>query len=168
MFSSQPIQWEARSLIGIAAIVGLVIFQAVPIGQWAGVAIYPNILLLAVYYWSVFQPQRVHPMLLFMLGLLSDIVTGAPLGIHPLMLLLVRSIVLSQRRLFLAQQFLFVWLGMFVTALFGYAIIWISLQIISDGPVSVNVMLVPIVSTVLLYPLWHWLCDRLYKADEKR
>lgn len=167
MIAHPTFRWEARAFAQYMLVLVLVLAQAAPLPQWAGLPLYPHILLLAVYYWSVFQPQKAHPALLFFFGLIHDVLVGSPLGLHALLLLLLRALIISQRRLFLAQQFVFVWIGMAITAALGYGALWVCAQAISGGDVPLMDFVLPALTTTLFYPLWHRLCDIISHPSEK-
>lgn len=82
----------------------------------------PYLSLTAVYYWSVFKPRLMPVSAVFLLGLLQDILSGAPLGMTALLLLVVRIFVIRQSSRFLEREFLFNWLVFIVVAIvFGLA-----------------------------------------------
>lgn len=64
----------------------------------------------AVYFWSVFRPASLPSPLVFLIGLLLDLLTGAPLAVGCLILLLTHAIALNWRYFLARQGFLFVWL----------------------------------------------------------
>jgi len=86
----------------------------------------PFLTLIAVYYWSVFKPGLLPISAVFALGLLQDILSGGPLGMMALLLVVVRVIVLNQGRNFLERDFLFNWLVFvlmaFIFGLFSWAV----------------------------------------------
>lgn len=69
----------------------------------------PHLLLMAVYYWSVYRPTLVPPFLCFALGLALDIVSGAPAGINAFTLVAARWTVSSQRRFLMGQPYVTLW-----------------------------------------------------------
>lgn len=155
--------WEGRSVLAIFFILFCMVAQAFPYAQWLGYPIYPHIPLLVVYYWSVFRPAQANPFLLFALGLVQDVLTGAPLGLYAATLLILRSVIASQRRLFLAQQFMFVWAGMAITQLIALGAHYAVMQFTQVYGASISTMLLPAAVTVLCYPLWHKAMDAFYK-----
>ena len=63
-------------------------------------ALAPAFTLMAVYHWTIYRPDLLPPIGLFAIGLAQDLLTGAPIGVGALMLLLARGAVLRYRRLF--------------------------------------------------------------------
>lgn len=82
-------------------------FIAVP-GPHASV-IKPSFILMTVYYWSIYRPTLVPPVLCFFLGLTMDILSGAPLGLNALTLVVVQWVVSDQRRFLMGQLYITLW-----------------------------------------------------------
>lgn len=80
-----------------------------------------------VAFWSVFRPAAMMPPIVFLLGLLMDLLTLAPLGSGILVLLLLQAVALRFRRFLARQSFLAVWLA-FCVAAFGGAVLCWALQ----------------------------------------
>lgn len=84
--------------------------------------LFPFLSLAAVYYWCIFKPRLMPVSAVFLLGLLQDILSGGPLGMMALLLLVVRIFVVRQSSRFLEREFLFNWLVFIMVALvFGLA-----------------------------------------------
>lgn len=69
----------------------------------------PAFVLMGVYYWAVYRPTLLPPLLCFGAGLLMDILSGGPLGINALVFVAVQWIVRSQRRFLMGQPYLVMW-----------------------------------------------------------
>ncbi|MBT4710871.1 MAG: rod shape-determining protein MreD, partial [Alphaproteobacteria bacterium] len=96
---------------------GLVTFVAVlltvlPLGIPFAAVVTPFLSLMAVYYWSIYRPDLLPPAAVFVLGVLQDILTGGPVGLLALVLLLVQALAVSQRRILLGQAFSVEWAGL--------------------------------------------------------
>lgn len=76
----------------------------------AGLTNFP-FFLIAVYYWSLYRPTLLPVWLVFTAGIITDIISGAPLGLNAALLVLVRFIIANQRRYLAGQTFIVVWLG---------------------------------------------------------
>ncbi len=70
-----------------------------------------------VAFWSVFRPTAMMPPVVFLLGLLMDLLTFAPLGSGVLVLLALHAAALRFRYFLARQSFLTVWLCFCVAAL---------------------------------------------------
>ena len=76
---------------------------------------------MAVYHWTIYRPDLLPALVLFAVGLTEDLLTGAPVGVGALMLLIARAAVLQYRRYFVNRAFPFVWSGF--TLLTGVAML---------------------------------------------
>lgn len=74
-------------------------------------ALTPAFTLMAVYHWTIYRPDLLPALALFAVGLTEDLLTGAPVGVGALVLLLARAAVLQYRRYFVNRAFPFVWSG---------------------------------------------------------
>ncbi|MBW6400061.1 rod shape-determining protein MreD [Roseomonas sp. HJA6] len=80
-----------------------------------------------VAFWSLFRPGAMMPPVVFLLGLLMDLLTLAPLGSGVLVLLALHAAAVRFRRFFARQSFLAVWLA-FCAAALGAACFYWALQ----------------------------------------
>ena len=70
----------------------------------------PAITLGAVFFWTIFRPAAMSAPVVFLLGLLQDLLGFGPLGVAVLVLLLAHAGTLRMRRFLARQSFLVVWL----------------------------------------------------------
>src|SRR3954451_12028379 len=80
--------------------------------------------LACVFFWSVFRPDSMPPPAVFVLGLLADLLSLAPLGITVLVLLAAHGIAVRFRRFLAAQGFLVVWLAFVAVAAAAAGLAW--------------------------------------------
>ena len=86
-----------RGLTPTALTLIMVFVSAVP-WQLPGLApVTPAFTVMAVFYWSIYRPDRLPYAATFAIGIFQDLVTGAPLGMTALVLLLVHGVVAAQR-----------------------------------------------------------------------
>jgi rod shape-determining protein MreD len=127
----QRLDTIARRILPVALTLFLAMAAAVPLRVPAFSAVVPAVTLISVYYWTIFRPDLMPAPAIFATGLFQDIVSGVPLGVNALVLLLVFAVVLGQRRFFLGKSFLVMWwgFGLIVTgALAGEWMILSSLE----------------------------------------
>lgn len=77
-----------------------------------------------VFFWSLFRPASMPPVVVFGLGMLSDLLGYAPPGVYVLTLLLVHGLALRWRRVLVPLGFLLVWLSFVVIAYGAAALQW--------------------------------------------
>lgn len=90
----------ARGLFPAFSVFILLLFNLLPISVPLLSTASPALPLMAVFYWSVNRPDLLTALTAFFLGLLQDLLTGLPLGVSSLVLLLVQTGSASQGRFF--------------------------------------------------------------------
>ena len=83
----------------------MLVISRLPFGIEGLESAMPLLTLIACYYWTIYRPALMPSIALFFLGVLQDLVTGGPLGLMALVLLLVHWLVDAQRRVFLGKSF---------------------------------------------------------------
>ena len=109
----------------IASLVGVI---AVPAPDYNYVA--PAFTLIAVYCWSIWRPDLLPLVGVFLVGLFEDLLRGVPLGVTALMLLTAAAFVQSQRGFVFGKSLNLFW------AVFGLVVVawmiveWIAMSIL--------------------------------------
>ncbi len=149
----QQLDRWARRALPVAISLLLALLSAVPIPVPGYAALAPDLVLMAVFYWVVHRPDLMSLPVVFVIGLFADLVSGTPLGVNPLILILVHVTIMSQHRVFRGKPFPIVWLGFAVVA--GPAKLTQALLVpivVGAWPDPV-LLLVQIVLTIALYPV---------------
>jgi rod shape-determining protein MreD len=111
----------------------------------------------ALYYWRLYNPQRMRKMIVFCVGLVQDALYGTMFGSTSLILLLFLAIVKAQRDSIDGQPFWACWL-IFVPNVAVYAALtWGINSVLNMHFAWSNLLLVQAGVTVLCYPLLHQL-----------
>jgi len=87
-------------------------------------ALTPALTLMAVYQWTIYRPDLLPPWGLFVIGLCEDLLSGAPVGLGALVLLVARTAVFRARRQFINRTFPFIWAGFALLALVSMTGVW--------------------------------------------
>ena len=106
----------------------------------------PSFTLMALFYWSIYRPSMVPPWLAFFLGLLIDIISGLPLGLNALLYVMVARIIQNQRKIFMGQLFVSIYIGYVLVstglATLEWGIFCLSgFEIVSFKPVMGSILL---------------------------
>lgn len=136
-------------LIGLVGVVCL----ALPIRLAEGTIPMPILPLVMIYFWTVYEPEKLPSSLIFLLGLLQDALTGGPFGLWPMVYLVVQFVVLSQRSYFLGREMKVVWMGFAIVATGAGLLIWLVLCLISRGFLPLSGIMLQILVTICVYPL---------------
>jgi rod shape-determining protein MreD len=100
----------------------------------------------------------------FVVGLLDDVLSGSPLGINALVLLLVHWAIVAQHKAFRGQPFVIVWFG-FALVAFGAAPLEALLALVAGyGLLDPLSLLVQYFLTLALYPPVALLMGRAQRA----
>ena len=107
----------ARRALPAASTALLLMLTAAPLGLPGQPELQACVALSCVFFWSLFRPASMPPPLVFLLGLLTDLLGFAPPGIGGLSLLLLHGIAVRWGRFLVRQGFVTVWLSfMFLSA----------------------------------------------------
>lgn len=134
----------------------LALISVVPMRIEGFAIVTPSLVSISVFYWAIHRPYLMPAPVVFLLGLISDILTGVPMGLSSLMLLIIFAIAASQRLVFVGKAFILSWWGYFLIAT-GIAIFsWLiaclySLTILPVAPIAMQLVL-----TILVFPLFAW------------
>lgn len=88
----------------------LLLLSDAPFGVPGQAEVQASVALACVFFWSLFRPASMPPVVVFGIGLLTDLLGYAPPGVHVLTLLVVHGLVLRWRRGLVRQGFLLVWI----------------------------------------------------------
>ena len=122
----------------------------------------PAFSLIAVYYWAIYRPDKLPYAATFSAGLLQDILSGGPLGMTAVILVLVHGIVRSQRSFFHGKPFHVVWWGFSLVAPVAALIGWCAASIYYGLLVPPIPLIVHVVLTLLLYPFLGFVLTKIH------
>lgn len=103
---------DAASRLGFPAVLaalGLLALSA-PLGLPGQAELQPTWVLACVFFWSLFRPNSMPPVVVFLLGLLANLLGLAPPGVPVVILLATQGLALRWRRTLTRQGFMRVWL----------------------------------------------------------
>jgi len=101
----------ARASFPAGCTVLLMLLAVAPLGLPLQAALLPALTVGCVWFWSLHRPAALPPPLVFLLGVLFDLLAYLPLGVGVLTLLIAHGLALRLRRVLVRQGFLVVWLA---------------------------------------------------------
>lgn len=116
-------------------------------------ALLPAVALCCVWFWSVFRPGAMPPPVVFLIGLLLDLLGYLPLGAGIFALLALHGVALSVRRSLSRRGFAWIWLVFASVAAAASALIWLIVMLLTFRLVSPYPALFMAVLTICLYPV---------------
>ena len=140
----------------------LIILSFIPMGM-PGISYFvPMIDIMIIFYWSIYHPKLLPQWFVLIMGILSDILFGQPIGMTSLSNLIFREITVSRRRFLIKEPFMTVWLN-FALFSFGIACMrWMIASFIFHRFFSIDAAAVQWVLTASLYAWMHWLLGKVY------
>ncbi len=154
----------AARLLPITTTVLAAVLSIQPVHIPGYMALTPAFTLMAAYHWTIYRPDLLPPLALFLVGSAYDLLAGAPLGVTALLLLLARGVVLKYRRHFINRPFAFVWAGF--TLLTGSAALclWVLQSLLDGELLDLRGTMFRAVLTISLFPVASFLLGRTQRA----
>ena len=113
----------------------------------------PALPVMAVFYWAVNRPDLMTGFSAFMMGLLQDLLTGLPLGVSSLVLLLVQAVSANQGRFFHNKSFLVMWWGFALVAAPALLLQWLLCSALNEAVLPFVPLIISYLITGALFPL---------------
>lgn len=142
----------ARALLPTAATVVLMLLAGAPLGFPNHALLLPAVAFGSVYFWSVTWPECMPPQLVFVLGLLLDLLGYLPLGVGVLSLLVVHALAARWRQRLRRWRFLLTWCAFAGIAACGGCLGWVLVSLSRVRLMPAGAALFQVVITVALYP----------------
>ena len=141
----------SRTAFPAACTALLLLALAAPLRLPGQAQLQPAAALACVFFWSIFRPGSMTPPIVFVLGLLADLLGLAPPGISVLVLLAVHGIAVRWRVL-AGQGFLIVWLAFVAVAAVAAALGWALTSLLTLRVLPPSAALFQFGLTAGLYP----------------
>jgi len=110
-------------------------------------------LVIAIYYWALYRPTIMPAILVFALGFMVDILSGAPFALNAMIFVLLQWAVSDHRVFIAAQGFVMVWL-IFGVVYSGLIILqWFVNGLINLSWMSVTQIFPQIAVALIMFPL---------------
>lgn len=123
-----------------------------------GASVKPLTTLMLLFYWACYWPRMLHPVAIFFIGVIEDVLGGQPLGFSPVLYLVIYSFILSQRRIVHKEPFPVVW-GVFALSAVGYvAGSFFIYSALLGHPWPGYAPIIQWAVTAALYPFFHQMC----------
>lgn len=148
----------APTLLGLIG----VIILALPIRLFENIAPTPIIPFVIVFFWTIYGPDYMPPLSVFIIGLLQDFLMGGPLGLWASVYLVSQLIVSTQRPYFLGREQRVVWLGFALAAASASVMLWLVMSLMSGVLLPIGGLLLQMAATVMIYPVFGMVFGELH------
>lgn len=117
----------------------LLLLLAGPLGLPGQAELQMALALGCVFFWSLFRPASLPPTVVFLLGVLADLLSYGPIGISVLVLLLAHGLAMLWRRELTRHSFLMVWIVFLAVSAGAAALQWaltslLTFRLLPAGP----------------------------------
>jgi rod shape-determining protein MreD len=160
----QQVDGVTQKLVPATVAFLLVILTVVPLQIPGYAAVTPVFTLMAVYHWTIYRPDLLPSWTVFLIGAAQDLLTGGPIGVSSLVLLVSQALVVRQRRFFVGKLFPFVWWGFLVLTVIASVLTYACGSLLSRALLDMPSAAFQAVLTVALYPIVSWFFVRGQRA----
>ena len=124
-----------------------------------------NFIYLLIFYWILKKPDRLGYGLIFLAGIINDVVQNFPIGISSINFLLLCAIASFIRTRTLMPSLLYDWILFLVAILIISSVNYINLTLIFEYPIKYGTLMFSSFITFLIYPALSKLFDRIIIID---
>jgi len=128
----------------------------------------PSLALMAIFYWSIFRADLMTMVGAFLIGLFLDLLSGGPVGLNAMMLLLAHELGVSQRRVFLGSSFLVNWSAFALVASAAILAGWLMISLLHWTLLPLAPRLAQWALSLAVYPAVYWLLSRIERRWLRR
>ncbi len=144
------------------------ILCAIPKYIWGINYIMPVLPLIPVFYWGRTQTAEISYWFVFIIGLLTDVVSGLPLGMSALLYILFLLILHKQAKYMNNEGFVIIW-GYFILLLAIISIIeWVLMSFSGNQSHAITAAVMQWLATTCCYPVFHKLFDYISDYIKQR
>lgn len=163
-YSPTPASRASRVVVMVVPfVIGLVcvLLSFVPVARIIGASTMPAFALMAIFYWAVVRPEMFPVYAVFVMGLLTDLLSAGPIGLWAFTYTVIYVLVLTQRFLIINVPFSVFWFAFLVTGLVEGAISWTVASVIYGALLPVRPVLAHVIVTAAVFPLFAFLFGRI-------
>jgi rod shape-determining protein MreD len=144
----------ARNLLPAAVTLAVLLAGVIPLHIAALQAVSPALLVIVVFYWTLYRPDLLPAVAVFLIGSLQDILMGLPIGVSACVLIGVHAAVTTQRRFFPGRSFEVVWLGFAIVATAALIFGWLLTCAYYLALIAPEKLAFQIVTTIGFFPIF--------------
>lgn len=153
----------------------LIIYTFLPLQLPGWSSFVPMLDILMVYFWAIYRPQLMPLWFIFFIGIFQDAFYGTfidtdgiiHLGTTSLVLILIRTLVLAQQKVFIKETFVMVWCGFVILSLGAVLLEWVMFMGLSGSLYLPNEIIIQWSVTIMCYPLMHMVNREIFKSLSK-
>ncbi|MDP6172605.1 MAG: rod shape-determining protein MreD [Rhodospirillales bacterium] len=149
-------QW-ARNLTPVGLTLVLILLGVLPIHVPGYSQVAPVMAIMSVYHWAIYRPQLLPVLAVFLLGLMQDLLSGAPAGLNALVMLTVYGTVAWQRRFLVGKSFFIYWFGFALIGLGASVESWLIASVWNLSFMGLRILFFQYVLALGFFPVIAWI-----------
>jgi rod shape-determining protein MreD len=153
----QRIDLAARNVTPLLISILLVLLSVLPIPAPGLNTITPAFALMSLYHWAIYRPNLMPFSAVFAIGLLHDLLTGAPVGLFTLVFLTTYGVAVTQRRFIAGKSFLIYWLGFVMLAAAAAFESWVLASAWHVTVLDLRPVMFQFLVSVGIFPMLAWI-----------
>ncbi len=149
MFASLLIAW----IPALTLLLAIAIQESfIPLAAWS--VLRPDMVLISLSYWRLYRPDLCTIPLVFAVGLLVDLLSGAQLGLNAFSKLILLLLIGRFGRRLRSMSFLHVLFGILLLSLLDATLQWFIMSVLKGYEAHWPLLLGRPLATILITPLW--------------
>lgn len=114
----------------------------------------PQIVLVAVFYWTLYRPTLMPPWIILAIGLILDAMNPAmPMGTHAFSYLLIAGLLKPRRRMLMGQPFMMVWVAFIAVVITDMVLKCLTIGLFGQIHINLGTIVINALATTLLFPI---------------
>lgn len=146
----------------------LLVFCTIPKHMGGIGYVMPVLTLIPIFYWGKLQISEVPYWFAFIIGLLTDIMSGTPIGMSAMLYLLFLALLHSQSKYLHKEGFVIIWMYFAVLLTVISIFQWLIISLLNGQVYSTVPAFLQLLITISLYPLFHHLFDKISEHTKQR
>ena len=139
----------------------LFVFCIIPKHLWGMGYVMPALPLIPIFYWGRFGGAEISYWFVFIIGILTDAITGTPLGLSAILYLLFLAVLHAQSKYIHKEGFVIIW-GYFMILLAGISFLqWLIISSLNGQFYATIPALIQLLVSISIYPLFHQFFDKI-------
>lgn len=155
--------WWGHWRLGVPAATTLLLLFAMTAPLLVPAPIFPQLGILGIFVWSMFQPGLMQPWIAFLLGLVADLLFGQPLGVNGTLFASAALFVRVFEWRYGHHAHGFDW-GVASALIVAFELLTWQLMALAGKPVPLVPLGWQLLTSIAAYPAVVWLCGRVQRA----
>ncbi|MFP4313348.1 MAG: rod shape-determining protein MreD [Alphaproteobacteria bacterium] len=160
----QRVERSVRFALVYSLVILLWVMDVISLGVPEFQTLKPSFFLVALFYWSIYRPTLLPSWLVFLAGLVLDLITGLPVGLNAFLFVIIQRILIDQRLTFTGQPFTTVFFGYLIVSSLYYAIQWGIFGLVQQGFIDIHFVAGRIIMANIFFPVFYLLTHITHKV----